>query len=127
MAICIPARSCSPPADTRVIDPEFAFIGPIGFDVGAVIGNLLLAYFAQEGHEAAPGARDSYRAWILDQVAAVWTGFHDRFLALWRQAGRGDAYVAGLFASPQDDAALETERQPFHARRFSRICSLSAD
>ena len=47
--------------DTRVIDPEFAFIGPMGFDVGAVIGNLLLAYFAQGGHEAAPGARDAYR------------------------------------------------------------------
>ena len=39
--------------DTRVIDPEFAFIGPMGFDVGAVIGNLFLAYFAQGGHEAA--------------------------------------------------------------------------
>ena len=35
--------------DTRVIDPEFAFIGPIGFDVGAVIGNLLLAFFAARG------------------------------------------------------------------------------
>ena len=105
-------------ADTRVIDPEFAFVGPIGFDVGAVIGNLLLAYFAQEGHEASPGARDSYRVWILDQVAAVWTGFHDRFLALWRQAGRGDAYVAGLFASPRDDAALETERSRFMRALF---------
>jgi 5-methylthioribose kinase len=41
--------------ETRVIDPEFAFVGPISFDVGAVIGNLLLAYFAQEGHEAALG------------------------------------------------------------------------
>jgi 5-methylthioribose kinase len=57
------------PTDTRVIDPEFAFVGPIGFDVGALIGNLLLAYCAQEGHEAAPGARDAYRAWILAQIA----------------------------------------------------------
>ena len=24
--------------DTKVIDPEFAFYGPIGFDIGAVIG-----------------------------------------------------------------------------------------
>ena len=32
-------------ADTRVIDPEFAFVGPIGFDVGAVIGNLLHRLF----------------------------------------------------------------------------------
>ena len=39
------------PEDTRVIDPEFAFVGPMGFDVGAVIGNLLIAYFSQDGHE----------------------------------------------------------------------------
>ena len=35
---------------TQVIDPEFAFYGPMGFDVGAFIGNLILAYFAQDGH-----------------------------------------------------------------------------
>ena len=32
--------------DTRVIDPEFAFMGPMGFDPGAVIANLLLNYFS---------------------------------------------------------------------------------
>jgi 5-methylthioribose kinase len=99
--------------DTRVIDPEFAFIGPIGFDVGAVIGNLLIAYFAQDGHESAPHARDNYRIWILDQVKAVWTGFHDRFLALWRSAQGGDAYVAGLFMSDAERAAIEAERRRF--------------
>jgi len=86
-------------ADTRVIDPEFAFVGPIGFDVGAVIGNLLLAYFAQEGHEAAPHARDPYRAWILEQVVAVWTGFHDRFLAC--GGGRGEARRLSPAFSPR--------------------------
>jgi 5-methylthioribose kinase len=99
--------------DTRVIDPEFAFIGPIGFDVGAVIGNLLLAFFSQSGHEAAAGARDSYRAWILAQAEAVWAGFNDRFLALWREASAGDAYPAGLFTSNDDRAAMEKERARF--------------
>jgi 5-methylthioribose kinase len=99
--------------DTRVIDPEFAFVGPMGFDVGAVIGNLLLAYLAQEGHEPAPHGRDAYRAWILAQVVAVWTGFHDRFLALWRQAKEGEAYDRDLFPSPQDQAALDAERMRF--------------
>jgi 5-methylthioribose kinase len=70
------------PDDTRVIDAEFAFLGPIGFDVGAVIGNLLLAFFAQEGHESAAHARDAYRDWILAQAENVWSGFHDRFLEL---------------------------------------------
>ena len=101
------------PTDTRVIDAEFAFIGPIGFDVGAVIGNLLLAFFSQDGHEDAPGARDGYRAWILDQAQTVWRGFAERFLALWRAARAGDAYSAGLFTSEQDRSALEAERQRF--------------
>ncbi len=99
--------------DTRVIDPEFAFVGPIGFDVGAVIGNLLLAFFAQEGHESAPGARDSYRAWILAQAEAVWSGFHDRFLELWRAASGGDAYPPSLFPSDDDCAAMDRERARF--------------
>ncbi|KAE8008042.1 hypothetical protein FH972_004590 [Carpinus fangiana] len=35
---------------TQVIDPEFAFYGPMGFDVGAFLGNLILAFFSQDGH-----------------------------------------------------------------------------
>jgi 5-methylthioribose kinase len=101
------------PDDTRVIDPEFAFIGPIGFDVGAVIGNLLIAYFAQEGHEDSPHQRDGYRAWICDQVKGVWTGFHDRFVALWGEARGGDAYSASLFTSSQERSAMEGERGRF--------------
>lgn len=38
------------PDSTQVIDPEFAFYGPMGFDIGAFIGNLILAFFAQDGH-----------------------------------------------------------------------------
>ncbi len=106
------------PLDTRIIDPEFAFVGPIGFDVGAIIGNLLLAYCSQAGHESEPGARDAYRGWILDQVAAVWSGFEKRFLTLWRQSKSGEAYVAGLFASQSHEAALETARARFMRALF---------
>ena len=38
------------PDSTQVIDPEFAFYGPMGFDIGAFLGNLILAFFAQDGH-----------------------------------------------------------------------------
>ena len=29
---------------TKVIDPEFAFYGPMGYDIGNVIGNLFFAW-----------------------------------------------------------------------------------
>lgn len=38
------------PESTQVIDSEFAFYGPMGYDIGAFLGNLILAFFAQDGH-----------------------------------------------------------------------------
>ena len=43
---------------TQVIDPEFAFYGPMGFDIGAFLGNLILGYFSQDGHVQKPGDRE---------------------------------------------------------------------
>ncbi|CAM2152219.1 5-methylthioribose kinase [Pararobbsia alpina] len=37
--------------ETYVIDPEFAFYGPMGFDIGALLANLLLAFFSREWHD----------------------------------------------------------------------------
>ena len=112
--------------DTRVIDPEFAFIGPMGFDVGAVIGNLLLAFFAQGGHEEKPHARDAYRDWILAQAERVWSGFERRFLELWRAAPAGDAYPASLFAFADDRAAMEKERARFMRVLFEETLGFGA-
>src|SRR5215510_3064775 len=69
---------------TQVIDPEFAFYGPMGFDIGAVLANLLMAYFASAGHERSPGERRLFEAWVLDTVEQVWTGFVRKFFELWR-------------------------------------------
>ncbi|CAG4888494.1 S-methyl-5-thioribose kinase [Paraburkholderia gardini] len=77
--------------ETYVIDPEFAFYGPMGFDIGAVLANLLLAYFSRDWHDRHQTAgrhgnagATSYRDWLLDQVTSIWSGFEQTFLALWR-------------------------------------------
>ncbi|RVW61392.1 Methylthioribose kinase [Vitis vinifera] len=48
------------PDSTQVIDPEFGFYGPMGFDIGAFLGNLILAYFAQDGHDDQVNDRKVY-------------------------------------------------------------------
>jgi 5-methylthioribose kinase len=107
------------PDETKVIDPEFAFYGPLGFDVGAVIGNLLLAYFSQTGHETVPGTRDEYREWLLVLVEKFWSGFASRFLGLWAANPVGDAFTGTLFNSPDERGALEIERHRFVANLFA--------
>ena len=93
--------------DTRVIDPEFAIYGPIGFDVGMFMANLLLAYHAQSGHEERPGARDGYRAWLLEAVTGVWAAFADEFARLWRTERTGILYAPALFEAAGDPAGAE--------------------
>jgi len=83
--------------ETKVIDPEFATYGPMGFDVGMLLANFLHAYFAQPGHAEAPGARDEYQEWILDVTAGVWSAFEEEFTRLWRSERNGILYQHSLF------------------------------
>jgi 5-methylthioribose kinase len=104
--------------ETYAIDPEFAFYGPMGFDVGALIGNLYLAYFAQAGHETASDQRDGYREWILSTIESIWTLFDQRFRALWRKAQAGDAFPSALFGDAQGLAALAAAQVSYMRRLF---------
>lgn len=65
----------------KVIDAEFGFYGPIGFDVGTAIGNLLLNYCGLPGvlplREAAAG-----REQRLQDIREVWQSFAEGFQSL---------------------------------------------
>ena len=113
-------------SQTRVIDPEFAFYGPMGFDVGAVLANLLMAYFASAGHERAPGERAAFEGWALETVEQVWNEFARKFLDLWRAGAAGDAYPASLFAGETGAARLEAERRAYMQRLFADAVGFAA-
>ena len=76
--------------ETKVVDPEFAFFGPIGHDVGSYLGNLALSYAAQEYHAKDAQTRADYRRWLADLIVRTWTIFEQEFLALWEAHGNGD-------------------------------------
>jgi 5-methylthioribose kinase len=111
---------------TVVIDPEFAFYGPMGFDVGAVIANLLMAYFASDGHERLSGERRDFETWVLETVENVWTEFARKFLDLWRSEDKGDAYPARLFEGTAGAARLESERRAYVDRLFQDTVGFAA-
>ena len=104
--------------DTRVIDPEFAFYGPMGFDTGAFVGNLLLNYFSQDGHATEADDRSAYKAWVLETAETFWHGFAERYGALWAER-TGDAYPAALFAGADGAASLAEAREAAIADLFT--------
>lgn len=69
---------------TKVIDPEFAYFGPIGFDVGSLIGNLLLNWCGQHGLAGDEAEREVWRDWLLVQLEQLWHHFSREFSRLMR-------------------------------------------
>ena len=52
--------------ETKVIDPEFAFYGPIGFDVGLFLANLIVQTITRDGEQ---------RNVILRHIEQTWEVF----------------------------------------------------
>ncbi|MFC3883334.1 S-methyl-5-thioribose kinase [Bacillus songklensis] len=61
---------------TKIIDPEFAFYGPIGFDLGQFIANLLLNALSRNEEE---------REELFIQAEETWNVFSDTFTKLWEK------------------------------------------
>jgi len=83
----------------KVIDAEFGFYGPIGFDVGSLLGNLLLNYVACPGLFA-PEQAEQQQAYLLAQVRELWQQFAAQF--------------SQLMASETQDSALQNSRYQQH-------------
>ncbi|MBU0584987.1 MAG: S-methyl-5-thioribose kinase [Alphaproteobacteria bacterium] len=92
--------------ETRVIDPEFAFYGPMAFDVGMLLANFWMAYFSQAGHEAG-NDRAGMRAYLLEVIVDTWSVFRSEFSNLWRTERSGMLYDRRLFEDRGDALGSE--------------------
>ncbi len=106
-------------SDIRVIDPEFAFFGPMGFDVGLFLANLYLNAAAQRGHAPSETETESYRAYLFSQARDCWQTFADGFRTRleiansvsWRGAGFADAFLIAVLRDATGFAGCETIRR----------------
>ena len=65
--------------DVRIIDLEFAYFGPLGFDVGVLLAHLAIARIAHDVAHSDPFAG------VIDRYAAeYWAAFRDESRRLWR-------------------------------------------
>jgi 5-methylthioribose kinase len=56
---------------TKVIDPEFAFFGPAGYDIGNVIANLVFAYENAEATIENRDSKEDYKNYLEDTIVKV--------------------------------------------------------
>ena len=65
--------------ECRVIDPEFCYYGPVGFDLGALFGNFLAARARAAVLERPP----EFRSWVDAAGTGTWHAFADEMRTLW--------------------------------------------
>ncbi len=70
---------------TKIIDPELAFYGPMGYDVGNVVANLLFAWCNADATIDDQTQRDEYTRWIEKTVVDVVDMFNVKFLKSWQE------------------------------------------
>jgi 5-methylthioribose kinase len=65
--------------ECRVIDPEFCYYGPVGFDLGALFGN----YLAARARAAVLNRPAEYQQWLADLGPETWDAFEAEMRRLW--------------------------------------------
>lgn len=107
--------------DTKAFDPEFAFYGPMGYDVGNVIAHTLFSLVHAEGTlEQDDPRRTAFRTWALDTVYQVVDLFREKFTKkfdevatdkLARTEGFCEYYLNGVMADTAATAGMELIRR----------------
>jgi len=104
--------------EARIIDPEFAYYGPFGFDIGMLIGNYLMAYHAMPAHIADADKCSEFQDWILSVIEETWSVFREEFLRLWRTERSGILYPKALYEDQGHDFASESAAEQLLAEIF---------
>lgn len=102
--------------DTRVIDPEFAFFGPMAYDIGAVLQNLILNYLSHYAHTSDREKRDSFQAYLQELVRDIWNEFARKFDEVWAANNRGELVPTGYWNFPGGNEAFAEFRRRYIAR-----------
>ncbi|POZ92985.1 S-methyl-5-thioribose kinase [Petrotoga halophila] len=104
----------------KVFDAEFAFYGPSGFDIGAVIGNLILNYASWTGKKVSREFKNDYRNYLLETIKNIWNEFEMKFRSFWDKHahevikavdGYQDAYLTQLLQDSIGMGGCKTMRR----------------
>ncbi|HEY9054068.1 MAG TPA: S-methyl-5-thioribose kinase [Rectinemataceae bacterium] len=95
---------------TKVIDPEFAYFGPIGYDLGNFLGNLCFARVRAQAAAPQDEKTEAFLAWIDGCMVETVDRFSELFLELFAEKavdpmGRTPGYAKWLLDRILSDTA----------------------
>lgn len=114
----------------KVIDPEFAFYGPMGYDVGNVIGNMVFAWANKAYTE--PDSQE-FLSWAETAIEEIFDLFREKFsrkfdetvtLPLYNRQFK-EQYLASVLADSMGCAGTEIIRRVVGDTKVMEITSVS--
>ena len=118
---------------TFVFNPEFAFFGPMGYDIGTVIASLFIAWANGNATIEDPSDRAGFCGWCMCTILEIVDLFQDKFLAAWAQKaadplaeapGFSASYLTKILADAAGYAGTECLRRVMgatHAQELTLI------
>ena len=118
---------------TMVLDPEFAFYGPIGYDVGNVIANLIFAWISAYVDMDLGEERDAYLKYLADTITVIPDLFREKALKIiysestehmTEAAGVPEWYLDDVLTDTAGFAALELIRRIIGSAKVKGITEI---
>lgn len=119
---------------TKVIDPEFAFYGPAGYDIGNVIAHLIFAYANAKFTIEDEDTKNDYMSYLLTTIKDVIDLFNEKFLLAWdekatervaKYEGFKEYYLCTVIKDTSAVAGLELVRRIVGLAQVKDITSIS--
>lgn len=88
-----------------IIDPEFAFVGPFGFDIGVLLANFVSSYV----YHSVVSRDDEYKEWLLLGIKEFLAKFQTKFLDFWSESKNSALLIEGYL----DSITLEAYKRKF--------------
>ncbi|MBS5676884.1 S-methyl-5-thioribose kinase [Dysosmobacter sp.] len=114
----------------KVIDPEFAFYGPMGYDIGNVIGNLFFAWANKAytgGSAETQAALEQTIRETCDKTAEKLAAEYDKLVTfpLYRAPAFRKAYLDGVMADSYGYAGTEIIRRVVGDSKVMEVTSVT--
>ncbi len=116
---------------TKVIDPEFAFYGPMGYDVGNVVANLIFAWA-----NGVANGKDHFVLWVEKTIVDVINLFKEKFTMSWKQhatdpmadtAGFKEWYLEEVLSDAAGVTGMELTRRIVGLAKVKDITSITGE
>lgn len=105
---------------TFVFDPEFAFYGPMGYDIGNIVANMFFAWCNGDATMEAGAKKDKFCGWTIDCIEEIVDKFIAKFKVAYKEnvtdimaktEGFMEYYLDTILADTAGVAGLETIRR----------------